>query len=389
MVPYRRDAAALALGFAALLETGSASPACDPCIDRSEVKIGVVHHGQPSTDVYWEKMNVAIKQGAKDMSIDLHFDADQNEGMTQEEIHDKMAMQIEQYCVGDGVHGLLVSLPDDDIAEALAPCTRRGVQIATFNAGPNHAKEYDLIYFGQNETNSGMSAGDALAKVEGTSTFCCSNHASWTGVLAERCGGMEAGVEANSKGGSFNVAVDPNNCTSWRESILAECSPGDGIGWSSVGLYLAGKANHKCGIEFAREYPDVHVVASDVSEDLYAGLDDEGLNVLFGIDQQSYLQGYLPFSFLTMAVTNNQMPVNDVIATGPHLVTESPSEEDVVCEANNFVVCDEEGGSAPPPTPPDEESPPSRSLMQTSEYGHQVTFAIGGFILAVGGYLLV
>ena len=130
MVPYRRDAAALALGFAALLETGSASPACDPCIDRSEVKIGVVHHGQPSTDVYWvsaeackrvrwragvnynsrriahisalvlsisrcfakEKMNSAIMQGAKDMSIDLHFDADQNEGMTQEEIHDKMAV---------------------------------------------------------------------------------------------------------------------------------------------------------------------------------------------------------------------------------------------------------------------------------------------------------
>ena len=37
-------------------------------------------------------MNVAIMQGAKDMSIDLHFDADQNEGMTQEEIHDKMAV---------------------------------------------------------------------------------------------------------------------------------------------------------------------------------------------------------------------------------------------------------------------------------------------------------
>ena len=57
---------------ASILAIG-ASIICLPCINRSNVKIGVVHHGVP-TDVYWQGMNIAINQGAKDMGIDLYFD---------------------------------------------------------------------------------------------------------------------------------------------------------------------------------------------------------------------------------------------------------------------------------------------------------------------------
>ena len=44
---------------------------CDPCIERSKVRIGCVHHGLPTKDVYWQFMDSAIAQGAKDMGIDL------------------------------------------------------------------------------------------------------------------------------------------------------------------------------------------------------------------------------------------------------------------------------------------------------------------------------
>ena len=152
---------------------------------------------------------------------------------------------------------------------------------------------------------------------------------------------------------------------------------------------------------------------SDVSEYMYEGMRD-GLNILFGIDQQAYLQGYLPFSFLTLAVTNGQVVGNDVIETGPRLVTEPPAAGAAACAANGYAVCGDEGGGGaapatavdlgdgettdapsdgggstsadpPPPTPP-----ASRSLMRQSTDGlHQVVLAAGGLAMAiVGGYVL-
>ena len=57
----------------ALSSSSSSSSCSDSCIVRNSVKIGVVHHGLPMEDIYWEHMNEAITQGAKDMSIDLHY----------------------------------------------------------------------------------------------------------------------------------------------------------------------------------------------------------------------------------------------------------------------------------------------------------------------------
>src|SRR2546430_11510773 len=43
--------------------------------------------------------------------------------------------------------------------------------------------------------------------------------------------------------------------------------------------------------------------------------------MLFAIDQQQYLQGYLPIVLLTLYRTNLNTVTNDVIMTGPGLVT--------------------------------------------------------------------
>lgn len=205
-----------------------------------------------------------------------------------------------------------------------------------------------FLYF-QDEFEAGHDAGYGLANISSTEKFCCTDHSPGNKVLIDRCGGMEAGVNASSKGAgstsSVVVDVDPNNCTLWSAAVTAQCSPEEGKEWSTIGLYLAGEANHRCGVQFLEEHPDAYADASDVSGDLYAGM-RAGLNILFGIDQQSYLQGYLPSSFLTLAVTNNQMVQNEMIETGPALVTEPPSKHFQNCAANNYAVCDAPGGSS-------------------------------------------
>ncbi len=289
---------------------------------------------------------------------------------------------------------------------------------------PDIAAANDLLFYGMNETYSGFLAGEALSKVSTTEKFCCANHARGVDVLAERCGGMEAGVQSVGKGNVFDVTVDPNDCAAWEDAITSGgCTPDEGKGWETIGLYLAGKANHKCGVQFLEKYPATYAAASDTSLDLFAGM-EAGLNILFGNDQQSYLQGYLPFATLTLAVTNNQVFENKMISTGPRLVVLPPTAHEQECKDNNFAVCERTDDSevpvvVSPPSPtvsvtplpldetPDEtpetptipmdppesevttEDPSSRALSQiTADYSYHITLAFGGIILAVGGLIL-
>ena len=334
---------------------------CDPCIDRSQVKIGCVHHGIPSQDVFWQLMDSAIAQGAQDMGIDLRYEpiADLTlDPGDESSVEDYMSDRIRNLCSGeDKVSGIFVSLPSPNIVDALNVCREAGIPAIVFNAGFDTAEANGYQFIGQNEYQAGLEAGKGLGKAvvesgqDGTSTFCCINHAPGVGVLTNRCGGFEDGLagalETVLVYRYTDVHVDPNDCSSFDDAILTNCSPAanENGDWSSVGLYFAGKANHACGVKFLQNYPLAYSVASDVSQDLYLGM-NEGLRIVFGIDQQTYLQGYLPSSFLTLASTNDQIVQNDNIETGPKLITETPSDHYQQCKANGYAVCDADGGGA-------------------------------------------
>ena len=132
-----------------------AKVSCDPCIDRSSVKMGVVTHGVPSQDVYWQQMDTAIAQGARDMGIQLLYDPIDNVNLSdQEKIFEEMIDQIEEFCGGDDggagvVNALLVTLPSSSILQPLATCKKNNVKVAAFNAGLHIAEKYGFLFFGQ------------------------------------------------------------------------------------------------------------------------------------------------------------------------------------------------------------------------------------------------
>jgi len=106
-----------------------------------------------------------------------------------------------------------------------------------------------------------------------------------------------------------------------------------------VGLYLSGQGDHLCGMEFAKAKSGVVVGASDVTSMLYEGMKDPNTTILFGIDQQAYLQGYHPSSLLTLQVTNNQRLQNLLFEAGPSFVKTPPTQTEQLCQDNNFAVC--------------------------------------------------
>ena len=58
----------------------------------------------------------------------------------------------------------------------------------------------------------------------------------------------------------------------------------------------------------------------DLSPDVLAAVRDG--NMLFAIDQQQYIQGYLPIVYLTLYLENLNTPGNILIPTGPGFVTQ-------------------------------------------------------------------
>jgi hypothetical protein len=77
----------------------------------------------------------------------------------------------------------------------------------------------------------------------------------------------------------------------------------------------------------------------DTSDEIFDALDKN--QIAFGIDQQPYLQGYLPIPLLTYFSYSKQHLQNEFIESGPSFVTSSPSEQEQICEVNLFEVCDD------------------------------------------------
>lgn len=326
------------------------------------MRLGIVDHGKRGRDVFWDRMDVAMHQGALDMGVNLtHRSPTRNVGLNVTEIHATMVDEILELCGGGGggkrgndggdddgddggdgngggegedgpmVDGILVTIPDESMLVPLETCASAGVRIMAFNAGMEYAMRAKIPFLGINETLAGYEAGYALASINATDKYCFVNHSPGTKALTDRWEGMYAGIlDAVDTYRIWEAIVDVGDCESWNDVVYDTCR--DDVNgtedWSTVGLYVAG-ANHDCALDFLRDRaPGAHVVFSDASEYAYDGLRDGTLDVLFVIDQQAYLQGYMPFPFLTLSVTNDQMILigndNDVILTGPRLITDPP-----------------------------------------------------------------
>jgi simple sugar transport system substrate-binding protein len=65
----------------------------------------------------------------------------------------------------------------------------------------------------------------------------------------------------------------------------------------------------------------IKLATFDLSPDVLQAI--KSGNMLFAIDQQQYLQGYLPIVLLTLYRTNLNTIANDVLMTGPGFVTQT------------------------------------------------------------------
>mmetsp|Transcript_23820 Transcript_23820/g.51472 ORF Transcript_23820/g.51472 Transcript_23820/m.51472 type:complete len:374 (+) Transcript_23820:1363-2484(+) len=252
-------------------------------------------------------------------------------------LHTRMANRIEELCIRQDVDGIFVSIPSDTVLSAIQQCLDLGIPTISINAGADKSQELNLSHhIGQLEFNAGKGAGKFLIK-SGITSGSCANHAEGVAVVEERCAGFAAALEEAGVPYIGQAYVPDDNEPIYIENVENVVNQ-DGD-WSGVGFLAAGGPQHVSAASLQKRYPGVKIGAFDTSSSLYEALDAG--TVEFGMDQEPYLQGYMPVVLLTMAATTGQGVSNRVIESGPAFVTESPSKERQECEEVFYKTCDE------------------------------------------------
>jgi simple sugar transport system substrate-binding protein len=276
------------------------------------LKFYVVTHGQAS-DPFWSVVKRGVDQAAKDMGVQVVYEAPPT--------FDMVAMShLIDSAVAAHPDGLVVSIPD---ANALGPSIKAavaaGIPVISINSGSDVAKSLGvLVHIGQTEELAGQRGGEKMGAA-GVKHALCVNQEVGNAALELRCKGFKEGL-AESGGTIKEIGVNLTNPTQTQQTIeaaLQHDSSIDGI----LTLGPTGATPTIKALQDLNKLGQIKLATFDLSSDVLNAIKNN--QMLFAIDQQQYLQGYLPIVLLTLYRTNLNTIANDVLLTGPGFVDSS------------------------------------------------------------------
>jgi simple sugar transport system substrate-binding protein len=306
----------LGLATAAGMFAGSLSVA-----SAKDIHIIAVTHGQ-ANDPFWSVVKNGMAAGAKDMGVKVDYRAPVTFDMVQ------MAQLIDA-AVNQHPDGLIVSIPD---ASALGPSIKRavaaGIPVISINSGSDVSKKLGaLLHVGQDEYDAGKAAGEKLKEMGGKNAICV-NQEVGNVALDLRCKGFADGF-----GGKVKVLPTSNDPTDVRSKVKAALSADTSIDTvMALGASTAGEPS-MAAVEDLGLVGKVNVATFDLSAGFLKAVADG--KAAFCIDQQQFLQGYLPVVFLTNYVKYGLIPASNV-ASGPNLITKDKAAQVVALSAKGI-----------------------------------------------------
>ncbi|MGH9167102.1 MAG: sugar ABC transporter substrate-binding protein [Acidimicrobiia bacterium] len=278
---------------------------------QRELTYSMVVHDEPA-GTFWGVVKNGADRAAADLGVSVNV---QGSGDPAEQA------DFVEAAVAQGVDGVAVSLANPDaMRDALASATDAGIPIVTLNSGLNDFQSVGAItHVGQDEIIAGQGAGQRLSEA-GVTNLLCAIHEVGNVALDERCNGAEETFE----GGFERVQIDVNDPVSSQATIKSalEANPDiDGVLTLNpdMGTTAALPAIQEAGRE-------ISLATFDLGPDVLQGVKDG--TILFAIDQQQYLQGYLPIVFLVLFNENlNTVGGGQPVLTGPGFVTAENADQ--------------------------------------------------------------
>ena len=258
---------------------------------------------------FWSVVKKGAEQAAKDEGVKLTWSPSNNDPEKQAQLIDA--------AVSQKVDGLAVSVPNASaIRGALNKAKAAGIPIVTLNSGAEDFKELGAItHVGQTETIAGRAAGQRL-KADGVKKVLCVIHEQNNIGLQQRCEGVKEGFGGSVTNLQVRGTADVSTTQTEIRSKLQADSSFDGVIALNPDIASAAKSAIKGASSNAKLA--TFDLSPSVLKDIEAG------NVQFAVDQQQYLQGYLPIVFLKLFRANaNTVGGGQPVLTGPGFVEKS------------------------------------------------------------------
>jgi simple sugar transport system substrate-binding protein len=273
----------------------------------SNLTFAMVTHSDEGS--FWSVVKKGAQQAAKDEGVKLIWSPSNNDPQKEAQLIDA--------AISQKVDGLAVSVPNADaIKGALAKAKSAGIPIITLNSGADQFKELGAItHVGQTEEIAGEAAGQKL-KAAGVKKVLCVIHEQNNIGLQQRCDGVKKGFGGAVTNQQVKGTADIATTQTEIKSKLQADKSFDGVIALNPDIASAAVTAAKGASSSAK------IATFDITPKVIK--DIEGGTVLFAVDQQQYLQGYLPIVFLKLFKQNaNTVGGGLPVLTGPGFVDKS------------------------------------------------------------------
>jgi simple sugar transport system substrate-binding protein len=284
------------------------SPASKDDVDLTQgkdVTIAVITHG--SGDSFWAVAKKGAEDAGKQMGVTVKYSESANDPQKQAQLIDS--------AVTEKVDGIATSAPNPDaIRDSLKKATDAGIPIITLNSGAEDYQKLGAItHVGQTESIAGEGAGAKLKEAGGKKLLCVIHEQANIG-LNQRCDGAKKGFGGEVENLQVKGVDDIQTTLTEIQSKLQSDKAIDAVLTLNPDIAVAARdAIQGAGSE-------AKLATFDLSGDVVKAIEDGEID--FAVDQQQYLQGYLPVVFLSLYKSNlNTVGGGQPVLTGPGYVT--------------------------------------------------------------------
>ncbi|MEM7322892.1 MAG: substrate-binding domain-containing protein [Actinomycetota bacterium] len=256
---------------------------------------------------FWSVVKRGMEAACEDVGVECVWQGSVNDANVQAEFIDA--------AVAEGTDGMAVSLPNvDAVRGGIEAAVAAGIPVYTINSGVNEYQGLGATtHVGQTEVIAGEGAGNFFNE-SGATKILCGRQEPDNGALIERCDGL-----ANTFNGevvSEFMDLDADQAAQEAAINAAMAADPDIDGFMGTGPVIT-----MSGLRAAQALGREAVVGGfDLTPELLDAI--EAGDILFTVDQQQYLQGYIPIILMFLEVTNsNTLGGGLPILTGPGFVT--------------------------------------------------------------------
>ena len=251
-------------------------------------KFVVISHA-PDADPFWNVVKNGIADAQKDFGVTVDYRNPPNGDLSD------MVRLLEQ-AAAHNYDGVATTIADFDVVQSrVKTIVSKGIPVITFNSGTSqqNAALGALLHIGQPEYEAGKEAG-LRARAAGIKSFLCVNNNVTNPLSFERCRGFAEAIGANAKESMLDSGNDPTEVENKVFAALRQRPDTQAVlALGPTSAVPAMRAIAKLGLT-----SKIFFATFDLTPEVDKGI--EAGTVAFAIDQQPYLQGYIPVALLAI-----------------------------------------------------------------------------------------